>query len=520
MGREGISRALGLALAAASLSWFAPTSAHASPELDRQFSLRTVGVLRSWDNVDGLFNEYVTGAFKEWLQSNSRFTFVDVTRADTLLQGSKLSYLKLLDDREVLGQVAKAIHADTLVRTKVWKEGPRYRFKIDWLHAPKMDLLASETVLLDEPSDGKPFSVDDLRKRLNEGLERLIRQLPYVATVNGRDAKEVTIDVGRSGGIRKGDTLVFATVEEAKMHPLLGALVDWRTHETGRAVVETVEDGLSFARLTEEEPGRTVARLQKVVKVLPAPEPEASASVNDAEERARALLQPGKLGWAGASLWSGLMSRQYATSSAAVAGRSGSSLLFGARVDGQLWIDSRWSADLSFAYGLSSYSQSDIASGSASPAQGVGATVTHTRLGAGYSFLASPEAEGPKGNFRFGWQSIGYSMPVATADGMGPAGYSGLFVGLSGDLPMRGRWKALLNVDFGVFDSVTANQVISSNSTGSSMINFYLGTQMQWKPRLKLRAGLDLQAQGADFADGSVLSHKVVTFGPSLLYSF
>src|SRR3989344_5046789 len=46
-------------------SFFIP-KVQASSEMDRQYSLDSVGILRPWDNIDGLFAEYLRESYKEY----------------------------------------------------------------------------------------------------------------------------------------------------------------------------------------------------------------------------------------------------------------------------------------------------------------------------------------------------------------------------------------------------------------------------------------------------------------------
>src|SRR4051812_28798147 len=145
-----MSRRLGAFVALACLSsvpaWTTP--AHASAELDRRFALETVGFLKAWDNVDGLFADYVAQAYRTYFAHQSRFVLQDLSKADPLIERSKLPYAKVIDDPEILTQLARAMRSQTVIRTRIRKDMGSYRFTIDWLIAPHMDVLASESFTL------------------------------------------------------------------------------------------------------------------------------------------------------------------------------------------------------------------------------------------------------------------------------------------------------------------------------------------------------------------------------------
>src|SRR4051812_18859164 len=123
---RSIIKLLALALTLAS------SVAYASPELDRLYALETIGALKAWDNVDGLFSDYVSAAYKDFFSRQTRFVYQDLSKADAVLKQSKLAYSRLLEDPAILAQIARAEKTQTLLRTKISKQGPQYRFTIDW----------------------------------------------------------------------------------------------------------------------------------------------------------------------------------------------------------------------------------------------------------------------------------------------------------------------------------------------------------------------------------------------------
>src|SRR6478609_5668088 len=86
---------LSLQLAAGALGLVSlPRYAHATAELDHRYALETLGALRSWDNVDGLFGDYVKTAYQEYFSHQSRFRFQDLSKVDSALMTAKIPYQK------------------------------------------------------------------------------------------------------------------------------------------------------------------------------------------------------------------------------------------------------------------------------------------------------------------------------------------------------------------------------------------------------------------------------------------
>ncbi len=498
-----------------------PVPASANAELDRRFSLDTVGVLKSWDNMDGLFAEYVLATYKEYFARQSRFVLQDVSKADAVLAKSKLPYYKIVDDVEVLGQLARSMRTETLIRTKVYKEGPKYRFTIDWLHAPRMEVLASDSVTLEEPRGGKALGMTEFREALHKTLDGMIKKVPFSANVTGRDEESVTVNLGANDGIRQGDTIVVGTLDEVKKHPLLGAIVDWRLTRTGKLVVESTDEGMAFCKLSEEESGRQVARFQKVIQVLPKQELVQAPIETDESERAAMLAERPSLGWGAGNLWVGGFSRQYSSvATGTEVGKTGGGMLIGGKADGQLWFTREWFGELAMAYGYSGLSQTDISSGTATAATGATASVFQIRLDAGYTYFTTLDMFGPKAWAKLGYQTSRYELPISTTESTGPISFTGPFIGLGADLPIRSKLGVILTFDFGLLTSAEEIGLNSGDPSGETAVNFFVGAYYRFEPRMSLRAGFDVFAHGSDFSGGASVTHRVISFAPSLQYYF
>ena len=507
---------MGPVLAAIALA--TPAVGFASAELDRKFSLETVAVLRAWDNVDGLFADYVTQSYKDYLNHQSRFVYIDTSKVDAVLGTSKIPYPQLIDDGKVLQQAAKSLKAETLNRTKNWKENQKYRFQSDWLVAPSMEILSSETFYLEQPAPGKSFSSDELKTKLQEALDHLIKKIPILGHVTGRDRDALTINLGRNSGLRRGDTLEIATLEEVKRHPLLRSIVDWRFEPTAKAKVENVDEALSFAKITEETTGRPAARFQKIVKIDHAPEESKVEILTGDQAKAQELNESPKLGYFEGTLLFGSLKRDYTVSG--TNGRSGSGLLFGAKGQVQLWMTREWFAELGLGAGTASYSQSDLATGLPTAATSVSASFFQFKLDGGYTFFTTPDLFGPRGWVKAGLQTTSYRFPLSTSELTSGSGFTSFFIGIGGAMPIRDPYGFALSLDFGVLNSASSDDPSAPSVSGASSVDLYFGGYYRMDPRFTARVGLEILGQGADFSNGANFSQKVITFGPSLVYYF
>ena len=519
-----IANLIALALAC---SWLtAPTPAFANGDLDRQYALETVGFLRSWDNVDGLFVDYVAGAYKDYFSHSSRFALQDLSLADPILLRSKIAYNKLAEDPMILGQVARVTRSQSLIRTKIYKEGPRYRFVIDWLKAPHMDLMVNESFTLEEPRGGMAFSQEDIKNIVHTALDRMVAKIPFVANVTGRDNGQVTVNIGENAGLKKGDMLVIATIDEVKRHPLLKTIVDWRLTKVGRVEVEQVDRLIAFGKVVDEEQGRQITRYQKVVQVL---QEDARANPNNViieKDTNTQLAETNQtFGWGSAGLWLGGFSRQYSSLGGSI-NKNGSAFITGAKAEGQLWFTRDWFAELGFGYGFFSYSQTDATTGAPLSISSASGNVTTSRIDFGYNYLMSGNFFGPRGWAKVGYHSFSYSLPDSQVDYLTATSWKALFLGIGGVLPIRDQFGAELSFDIGVLRSASETSVLSGDTAGTSDVEFFIGGYYRIKPRMNLRLGVDVISQGADFVNNPTtgnsasVSHKSVTFAPTLVYYF
>ncbi|HUP55901.1 MAG TPA: hypothetical protein VM598_00510 [Bdellovibrionota bacterium] len=499
-----------------------PSLAHASLEVDRLYALETIGALKSWDNVDGLFADYVQNAYKDYFSHQSRFVFQDLSKADAVLKHSKLPYGKLIEDAQVLGQIARSTRAQSLLRTRVSKQGPEYKFTIDWLHSPRMDVLATESWVLEPAKEAT--GLGNVQGSIQTGLDRLFAKLPFVAMVTGRDERSVTVNVGASSGIKRGDTLVIGTLDEVKKHPLLKQIVDWRFSPTGKAEVETVDEGLAFARITEETEGRQVGRYQKILQIQGKPfKKDEPVIINESEEKKDE--EPPRLGWASAALWLGGFSREY---NSAAGGKSGSGLLLGMRTEAQLWWNRELFTELGFGFGLWGYSQSDIGAATTPGPGSIGqssaaSNLVQIKVAAGYNYLGRPDLFDPKGWVKIGYRSNNYSLPAtstASGDLLNPITFNSAFLGMGADLPIRSGWSVLANLDFGIFNSASERGAIPQSADSATDVTFFVGVQYRYRNRISLRGGIEVISNGADLAGGATLSHRIVSFSPTIVYFF
>ena len=494
-------------------------SVQADLDTDRAYSFYSVGYLKAWDNVDGLFGEYVDNAYREYFKQQGRFQWIDLSHANDLLTRSRLPYHKLVEDKDVLGQVARSAHADCLVRTKIFKEGPTYRFVMDWLHGSKMDVIASHQFVIEEERDSSQLRIGELDKVLIDGLNDLIKGLPFMGQVTGRDQEWVTVNLGNAEGLKAGDSLVVQTLSEVKRHPLLGSIVEWKFSDVGRLRVEEVDQGIAYARIESEVEGSRIERFQKITKLISAPQekkPEKGGVLAMNETQMPEEPFSPKFGWASARAWTGGFNRTYSGSGESF---DGGGFLFGVKINGEIWITQNIFSTVDFGFGFSGYSQANQ-SGTLKSSGSL--SMTAIKFAAGYQYYFKDDLLGPKAYAKLGYQRTGYSLPVVETELLGSVTFSSIYLGLGATIPIYKGWGTEVGTDLGMIRFVSESGYQSGGgSSGVTDVSFYLGGYYRFSNRLTLKAGLDVVLNTADFKGGDFqLNQNMISFAPSMTYFF
>jgi hypothetical protein len=141
-------------------------------------------------------------------------------------------------------------------------------------------------------------------------------------------------------------------------------------------------------------------------------------------------------------------------------------------------------------------------------------------IAGGYSYLVENDLQGPKGWVKLGYHGNSYSLPSSSTNALSPITFKSLFVGLGGDLPVRGGYGAFLDFNIGVFNSVSEGGNLSGNPTSASDVSFSLGGYYHYTQRVSFRATVDFVSNSADFDTNRSVSQKVITFVPAIQYYF
>ncbi len=485
------------------------SSSFASPENDRVYQMETLGFLKASDNMDGVFTEYLDDQFNSYFSKQSRFTVKPLKGLNEVLGTPKAKYRELVEQPEILKKISQKYQVEDLLRSRVYKEGDTYRFVLEWIYAPKGDVVASvEFRYIDE---GKEMGLQgsELPHAVQKALDELIRKLPFLGQVTGVEGESITVSVGRNQGVKPQDTLTLYSLQSVKRHPLLKTIEEWRWQPIGRAKVEQVEETLSFAKVTETEPNVKVIRNHKVREIIAAP-PESKGNASESHS-----FIP-RSGWVAANGGIGSYSREVGDGTGG--GRTGSGFLGTFELDTQMWLNSRYLAQGSYGGSFYKYTPRDLTTGSALSTSYNGSH-SQVRLALGYSLFPMKNLFDPVAWVHAGYKSSSYTL-TKSSDLTANSDFQSLIIGVGGSFPVYNRFSAQMDLDLGLIHSASSKDLAYGDATASSDLNFRLGGTYQLDPHFFFRVIFNISSQSMDFVSGQTVSQKMFSLSPSIMYYF
>ena len=149
----------------------------ASPENDRVYQLESLAWLKSSDNIDDVFSEFLDQEYARYFGSQSRFVIKKISSLKGILEKSKIPYSTLIQSNDVLKKIAQKFQVESLIRTHVYKEAETYRFVLEWVYAPRGDILSQFEFRFVDPGKEDGLRGSELPQAIQNALDQLILKL-------------------------------------------------------------------------------------------------------------------------------------------------------------------------------------------------------------------------------------------------------------------------------------------------------------------------------------------------------
>lgn len=494
---------------------------------DKSLRLKKLFLFPAVDDINNVLapqlNDYLRAAFEQ----NNRFEIVKDPGVVKALAPDEAGYVKVATNEAVHKEAAKITGADSTLVLRTRTVGGTTEMTLDW-HDGDGKILFSESGTL------PGFSSMDARAALIKNLVNTeIKKIPYLATVTGRTAQTITVDLGR-GSVNAGDSLEIVKLVSVQRHPLLHTLINVDYVHVGTARVTNVDRVLSFAEIVEEANNENILPDNKIVAIK-------KINVTGPEKPAGGALEPAKVdekfsikekgadvipvlsgdfdkpkaryGFASLDLGYGSLSHM-GTASGVSSDVSGSGVAL--NFSGEIWVTKQWI--LASGYATQS---AELKGTHGSGAASLGAT-TASRLefSGGYKMFPGALAEGTAVIFGLGYQQLKFDYPSNTTMLVGPKKYSGLMLRLGADLFITPDSRIMTNVKFQPFSGLTETGSSPGSVESANVVAFDLAYLYQFSPNFWLKAGINFDTANGSYAGGSTTSDKKFAIGPGIAYSF
>ncbi len=448
------------------------------------------------DNAGGTFNNIIEESFGDVLSKNPRFERVD--------NPSK---------------------ADTFLKTRIDKLSTGIELEVQILVGEQKQLFSNDKALVN--GDAIDLEIKVAAKKM---LKTVLTKVPFSGTVTGRDGTELTFDIGALHGVKRGDILQISRIDQIQEHPLLKSIVDLRLIPVGTALVEDVEDVISFGRVHNELPSSQIERFYKITSVAGHMDLDGAeetkgktglkSSIQSEDERPR-------LGYIFLGPYFGSFSSSSSSQSAiGTASFSGSAMIPGFRLGGEAWLTKNWFIDLSYGMHLIGFKQEgQTAAGVAAASEDATTNSTTLAFHGGYKFLFKNSLLGPQVIVKAGYRNFSWNTPIQPAALMSPKSYSGFHLDFSGELPMEDPIHVIgLGAGIMLFTSLTEEGSFTGSPDQSSVtaVNFHLGYKYRLSTRIQVDVKLMFESFSTDFGDpaSSTTSQKQIGVLPTVQYLF
>ena len=497
-------------------------SAKAAPATEDPLKVKKIFLFPSLDDLSGVLSPKLDEMLSQVFSRNPRFDLVRDPQVLRALSPDDAAYAKAATNATVHREAAKVTGADTTVLLRTRNVGNETEMVLEFRDA-RGDLLFSETGTV--PS----YSSMEARGNLIEKLfKAVLNKIPFEGTVTGRTASTLTLDLG-SDSVRNGDEVDIARVVSVQRHPLLRTIVGTDYVKIGRARITTSDRALSFAEITEENPGEIIKPGTKVLfshnTVVRRAEPVGEAPMRPRQperadrRRERDPLEDrlegefdrrkARYGQVGLNLQYGSLTHSE-TSSGAVTELSGGG--FGGNIDGELWVTREWIANAYYGFHNASLSGSGLTAGDTSWKK--------FEFSGGYRFFLDDLSKGAELTPAIGYQSQKFAVPTPAGTNVGGKSYNGIVLKLDGSLPFLPNQKLTGGFGFQPFAAFSDEGASIGSPDGGNVVSFNLAWNYRFADSFWAKLGMQFETANGNYSNSNSASDKRFAIGPGIYYSF
>lgn len=501
-----------------------------SSAVDQRLTIRKITILPASDNTDGIYARPIESLIVELVKSSHRWEFTD-----SKITSLSSSPLELEESAKQVQAVLSGIEADAAILPVITRGPSGLAIRLSLFMKVDGKMIAQEVI-----RDHARYELADVKAVTSNMYKRLIRTIPYDGLILSRQGTRVTLNLGKSDGLRAGQSVSVIQIISENRHPKFGMLISTEKEILGQVRVLKVDDTLSFGVITSEKERGAIQRLAKIAGVHPVEYGEAQSlspgtgsdirNRPDAEvafgEQAKEWLpiKPPAFGQVG--IKASLGTYTGSTNLIGVGSLDAKSDFFPMLgINAELWLNPQWSVLADVTQGILSASNPR---GGSSPA-----TLNHAMskysMALGYNFLIRDEFFGPKFQLKAGINYYRMFVDDSTPESFTTVNYNGYLLGLGLYFPLSDfkEWAVGGEFIMTLFSKLSESPVTSGSSSSNTINEFNLFVERQIAVNLKARLALDfalyssnISGTGTRVESATTLSQRHTSLGAGIIYQF
>ena len=489
-------------IGAFSISQAQEQSATYVSRIDEDLTIRRVAVWPATDNTDGIYARPTETQLIKLVRDSHRWDYIDSSIA-----GAMPTLIELEENPAQVKKLLAPIEADAVIAAALSKGPDGLSLRVDLFLKKDGKLLAQEIV-----RDLPRFELAEVRDQINQLYRRLIQKLPYEGLILSRQGNRVTINLGKSDGLTKDQTVTAVQVVTVNRHPKFNFLVSSDKEILGTIRVLKVDETLSFGAIVSEKERGAIRRLAKIAGVsavnygVPADLQEKNAG--DVSNRSDSNVAFGKnarewlpvhpptFGAVGAKLGLGSYSTSVSLNTGSLDAKT--PLYPSLNLWGELWLNPEWTIRADVHQGI--VNTPNPRPNSQPPE--LNHLMSRYSLEIDYNFLLRDDFFGPKLNIAAGLMTYRMYVDDSTPTGLTTLNYSGLMLGFGGSFPVTddNLWYAGGRLNLFVFTNLTESPKTSGSSSKNNINDFSVFVERKIAENIRVTAGVDFSLYSTSFS--------------------
>lgn len=442
-----------------------------------EVSMKRCTLLPITDGVGGAIANPVFIEVEKRIKAGQYCTYISNADLLNIFSRYKSNLAGHLKSAEVLKVVSDKLNVGSIIRVNIINEIDGVELEMQVYGGNGTDSYFHEKKSL--PSD----DVDEIVIQLVKWIRDYDKIIPYDALVLGVLGEQVTIDLPKDLAVRNGQEFIVKKLHHKKQHPLLKKIVEWDTEVIAQGVIHSVSDNQALGEINHYRNNGKISA-GDWVKILPFKEPKKPLK----EEKP---IEPGKLGVLSAALSMETLSAKNKTPDGS---NSLSGMQLGADITAEAWITRMYFARVNYGRSLGSLKRD-----SGKVDNRLDVNQTQIKILGGYKFLPLGFFYGPQIDFYGGYGSFEFDTDDASEHGFSRHRFSGLMVGVTGNVPINNLYRFYGGFELMGFPSFDDSSSNYGSKKSVSSFELELGVKYQYNPRITFDAGLAFASRKGTF---------------------